>query len=94
MHAAAIIKAQQKGDEWLADRIYSGVPAGMFGRHQEINIGYMSGASNVNFWLRQRKIEPSKALVDAILAKAKTTTHNLSDAEVLAVVAEVQQKPA
>ncbi len=94
VHAAAIIKAQQKGDEWLADRIYSGVPAGMFGRHQEINIGYMSGASNVNFWLRQRKIEPSKALVDAILAKAKTTTHNLSDAEVLAVVAEVQQKPA
>jgi 2-isopropylmalate synthase len=93
VHAAAIIKAQQKGDEWLADRIYSGVPAGMFGRHQEINIGYMSGASNVNFWLRQRKIEPSKTLVDAILAKAKTTTHNLSDAEVLAVVAEVQQKP-
>lgn len=94
VHAAAIIKAQQKGDEWLADRIYSGVPAGMFGRHQEINIGYMSGASNVNFWLRQRKIEPSKALVDAILAKAKTTQHNLSDDEVMAVVTEVQGKPA
>jgi len=90
VHAAAIIKAQQKGDEWLADRIYSGVPAGMFGRHQEICIGYMSGASNVNYWLRQRKIEPSKPLVDAILAKAKTTTHNLSDEEVLAVVAEVE----
>ena len=90
VHAAAIIKAQQKGDEWLADRIYSGVPAGMFGRHQEICIGYMSGASNVNYWLRQRKIEPSKPLVDAILAKAKSTTHNLSDEEVLAVVAEVQ----
>ncbi|MBK6520601.1 MAG: 2-isopropylmalate synthase [Polyangiaceae bacterium] len=90
VHAAAIIKAQQKGDAWLADRIYSGVPAGMFGRHQEICIGYMSGASNVNFWLRQRKIEPSKDLVDAILKKAKTTPHNLTDEEVLSVVAEVR----
>jgi 2-isopropylmalate synthase len=86
VHAAAIIKAQQKGDAWLGDRIYSGVPAGMFGRTQEICIGYMSGASNVNYWLRQRKIEPSKELVDAILAKAKTTQHNLKDDEVMAVV--------
>ena len=51
VHAAAIIKAMQKGDAWLADRVYSGVPAGMFGRHQEICIGFMSGASNVNYWL-------------------------------------------
>ena len=48
VHAAAIIKAMPKGDTWLADRIYSGVPAGMFGRRQEICIGFMSGASNVN----------------------------------------------
>lgn len=88
VHAAAIIKAQQKGDAWLADRIYSGVPAGMFGRQQEICIGYMSGASNVNYWLRQRQIEPSKELVEAILAKAKTTQHNLKDEEVLAVVSQ------
>src|SRR5439155_15467359 len=46
VHAAAIIKAKNKGDEWLADRVYSGVPAGMFGREQEICIGYMSGAWN------------------------------------------------
>ena len=58
-------KAEAKGDAWLADRIYSGVPAGMFGRKQEICVGYMSGASNVNYWLRQRRIEPSKELVDA-----------------------------
>ena len=89
VHAAAIIKAQQKGDAWLADRIYSGVPAGMFGRSQEICIGYMSGASNVNYWLRQRNIEPSKELVDAILAKAKTTQHNLTDAEILTIVASM-----
>jgi 2-isopropylmalate synthase len=88
VHAAAIIKAEAKGDAWLADRIYSGVPAGMFGRKQEICIGYMSGASNVNYWLRQRKIEPSRALVDAILAKAKGADHILSDEEILAVIAE------
>ena len=88
VHAAAIIKAESKGDAWLADRIYSGVPAGMFGRRQEICIGYMSGASNVNYWLRTRKIEASKELVDRILAKAKTTQHNLSDEEILAIVYE------
>jgi 2-isopropylmalate synthase len=86
VHAAAIIKAEAKGDAWLADRVYSGVPAGMFGRHQEICVGYMSGASNVNYWLRQRKIEPSKELVDAILAKAKGTNHILSDEELLAII--------
>jgi len=90
VHAAAIIKAQSKGDAWLADRIYSGVPAGMFGRSQEICVGYMSGASNVNYWLRQRRIEPSKELVEAILKKAKTSSHILSDAEILAVVEEVR----
>ncbi len=86
VHAAAIIKAMQKGDEWLADRVYSGVPAGMFGRHQEIGIGFMSGASNVGFWLRQRGIEPSEDLVSEILRTAKGTSHILADDEVLAVV--------
>ncbi len=90
VHAAAIIKALQKGDAWLADRVYSGVPAGMFGRHQEIGIGFMSGASNVGFWLRQRGIEPSEDLVAAILQAAKGTTHLLSDDEVLAVVQRVR----
>lgn len=90
VHAAAIIKAESKGDAWLADRIYSGVPAGMFGRSQEICIGYMSGASNVNYWLRSRKIEPSKELVEKILAKAKTTQHNLSDEEIMSVVRDSQ----
>jgi 2-isopropylmalate synthase len=86
VHAAAIIKAESKGNAWLADRIYSGVPAGMFGRKQEICVGYMSGASNVNYWLRQRKIEPSKELIDAILEKAKATDHILSDEQIQAVV--------
>jgi 2-isopropylmalate synthase len=86
VHAAAIIKAQAKGDAWLADRIYSGVPAGMFGRKQEICIGYMSGASNVAFWLKTRGLEPSDGLVKAILAKAKEGDHILSDEEVMGVV--------
>ena len=86
VHAAAIIKAQAKGDAWLADRIYSGVPAGTFGRKQEICIGYMSGASNVTYWLRQRGIESSKALVDAILSTAKKSDHILTDDEVMGIV--------
>ena len=86
VHAAAIIKAQAKGDAWLADRIYSGVPAGMFGRQQEIVIGYMSGASNVTYWLRTRNIEPSEGLVKAILGKAKESDHILTEEEVMAVV--------
>jgi len=90
VQAADIVKAMQKDDVWLADRVYSGVPAGMFGRHQEICIGFMSGASNVGFWLRQRGIEPSEDLVAAILQAAKGTTHILRDEEVMAVVQRVR----
>ncbi len=90
VHAAAIIKAMDKGDAWLADRVYSGVPAGMFGRHQEICIGFMSGASNVNAWLRARRIEPSDDLVAAILQAAKATTHILGDDEVMGIVSRVR----
>jgi 2-isopropylmalate synthase len=89
VHAAAIVKALQSGEPALADRVYSGVPAGVFGRRQEIGIGFMSGASNVAFWLRQRSIEPREELVAAILQLAKRTTRVLSDEEVLAVVQRV-----
>ena len=47
VHAAAIIKAEAKGADWLADRVYSGVPASLVGRKQGIEIGPMSGLSNV-----------------------------------------------
>ncbi len=90
VHAAAIIKAMQKGDAWLADRIYSGVPAGMFGRKQEILIGFMSGASNVNYYLRERGIEPSEALTKELLAAAKALDHIMTEEEVMAVVRRVQ----
>ncbi|MEM6957624.1 MAG: 2-isopropylmalate synthase, partial [Myxococcota bacterium] len=86
VHASAIIKAHQQGDSELADTVYSGVPAAMFGRQQEICIGPMSGASNVTFWLSQRNIEASEGLVSTILQVAKGSDHNLSDAEVHAVI--------
>ncbi len=90
VHAAAIAKALQMSDAWLADRVYSGVPAGLFGRHQEICIGFMSGASNVSYWLRERGIEPSEGLVEAILRAAKATTHILSDEDVMDIVQRVR----
>lgn len=90
VHAAAIIKAMAKGDTWLADRIYSGVPAGMIGRSQEIVIGFMSGASNVNFWLTQRGIPGDEALVSEILKAAKAQDHIMTEDEVMAVVHRVR----
>jgi isopropylmalate/homocitrate/citramalate synthase len=91
VHAAAIIKAMQKGDAWLADRVYSGVPAGTFGRHQEIGIGFMSGASNVNYWLNERGIAPDETLVAEILKAAKLENHILAEEEVMAVVERVRK---
>ena len=90
VHAAAIIKAMAKGDTWLADRIYSGVPAGMIGRNQEICIGFMSGASNVNYWLAQREIPASDELVAEILKAAKAQDHIMTEEEVMTVVKRVR----
>jgi 2-isopropylmalate synthase len=87
VHAAAVIKAFKKGDNWLADRVYSGVPAGDFGLRQKIRIGPMSGRSNVVFWLEQRGMTASEDLVDAIFAKAKKTPTLLTDSEIEEVVA-------
>lgn len=86
VHAAAVIKAQAKGDDWLADRIYSGVPASWFGRKQEIEIGHQSGVSNVKYWLKARGYEPSEALVEAIFSAAKSENRLLSDDEVHRIV--------
>ena len=86
VHAAAIIKAEKKGDSWLADRIYSGVPAGMFGKEQEIEIGHYSGESNVVYWLKKRGYEPTKEMVTAVLGAAKRGNRVLSDDEVIAVI--------
>jgi 2-isopropylmalate synthase len=90
VHAAAIIKAMPKGDTWLADRIYSGVPAGMFGRKQEICIGFMSGASNVNYWLSERGIPSDEVLVREILSAAKGQATIMTDEQVMSVIKRVR----
>ncbi len=87
VHAAAIIKALNKGDPMLADQVYSGVPAGWFGRSQEVAIGFMSGESNVRYWLRSRGIPDDDALVRAIFEVAKQGSEILSDDDVLAICA-------
>lgn len=86
VHAAAIVKALRKGDEWLANRVYSGVPAEYFGRRQTIEIGPMSGQSNVVYWLQERGIEAHPALVDAIFSACKTSPALLEEADINAIV--------
>ena len=88
VHAAAVIKALNKGDDWLADSVYSGVPASWFGRAQEIEIGHMAGDSNIIYWLKSRGIEVTDGLVTAIRTKAKSTNRVLDESEVMAVVNE------
>jgi 2-isopropylmalate synthase len=90
VHAAAIIKARAKGDDWLADLVYSGVPASLVGRRQQIEVGPMSGRSNVEYWLRERGVAAEPALVDAIFERAKASDHVLSDAEIDRIVQIVQ----
>jgi 2-isopropylmalate synthase len=90
VHAAAIIKAVRKGNPELADRVYSGVPAGWFGKRQQIEIGFMSGESNVVYWLQERDIDPKPELVRHIFETAKRTDHLLSDAEVHAAIDSFQ----
>jgi 2-isopropylmalate synthase len=86
VHAAAVIKAFRKNDSWLANRVYSGVPADVFGLEQKISIGPMSGRSNVIYWLEHRSIEPTEARVDAIFDRAKASDRLLTDAEIESVL--------
>jgi 2-isopropylmalate synthase len=86
VHAAAIVKARAKGDDWLADRVYSGVPAGMVGLTQVIEVGPMSGESNVFFWLRERAIDPTPERVAVLYRAAKASDHVLSEAEIRTVL--------
>jgi len=86
VHAAAIIKAERKGDAFLADRVYSSVPAELCGRHQEIEIGPMSGESNVIYWLRRHGISPEPPLVKKIFGHAKSQNRLLTSAEILSLV--------
>ena len=86
VHAAAVIKAYKKNDIELANTVYSGVPSHVFGLEQIIDIGPMSGKSNVVFWLERHGISASDGVVERIYQRAKSSDHTLSEAEILECV--------
>ena len=86
VHAAAVIKAYRKNDVELANAVYSGVPSHLFGLEQVIDVGPMSGKSNVQFWLERHGIAPTADVVERVYARAKSSDHTLSDAEILECV--------
>jgi isopropylmalate/homocitrate/citramalate synthase len=85
VHASAILKARARGQEWLADRVYSSVPASLIGGRQVIEVGPMSGESNVVCWLQDHGIEPAPELVKEIFRRAKQAAKVLTDAEILEI---------
>jgi 2-isopropylmalate synthase len=86
VHAAAVLKAMRTGDTWLANRIYSGVPADELGREQEITVGPMSGKANAVAWLSKRGHPCDEATVDKVLAAAKSSDHVLCEDEILGLL--------
>ena len=86
VHASAVVKAMKKGDHWLADRVYSGVPAADYGLQQVIRIGHMSGRSNIIWWLQQNGYEVSEELVSHMFEVAKGQRRLMTDEEVHAAI--------
>jgi 2-isopropylmalate synthase len=86
VHAAAIVKAVRKNDHDLVDAVYSGVPAALVGREQEVDVGPMSGRSNVIFWLEKRGLTASDEIVDRILGEAKKSDSVLQEEQIREVL--------
>ncbi len=86
VHAAAVIKAARKNEAELMDAVYSGVPASLVGREQVIEVGPMSGRSNVVYWLERRGLEATEGRVERIFAAAKHAPSVLGEAELRALV--------
>jgi len=82
VHAAAIVKALRRGDVELADAVYSGVPAALVDRRQEIEIGPVAGHSNVVFWLEMNGCDPTVERIERILALAKQSCRILTEGEI------------
>ncbi|MBJ28474.1 MAG: 2-isopropylmalate synthase [Euryarchaeota archaeon] len=91
VHASAVIKAMNKGDNWLADRVYSGVPAGDFGLQQVIRIGHMSGRSNVIHWLERNEYKPDDDLVTHMFEVAKSKRRMMTDEEVHSAISDFRE---
>jgi 2-isopropylmalate synthase len=83
VHAAAVVKAFHKHDPELMDAVYSGVPARLVGRSQEIEIGPMSGRSNVEFWLECHGVEADDEIIDRVFRRAKASRTVLTEQEIL-----------
>jgi len=83
VHAAAVVKAFRKNDPELMDSVYSGVPAQMVGRVQQIEVGPLSGKSNVVFWLEQHGFVPADEVVDRVFRRAKSSQRVLTEQEIL-----------
>ena len=95
VHAAAIIKAHNRGDNWLADRVYSSIPASWIGVRQIIEVGPMSGESNVIFWLESRGLPATEEIVDRVFAAAKASNRTLTHEQVQSLVGgDAKLKPA
>jgi len=90
VHAAAVIKAYKKNDTELANTVYSGVPSHVFGLEQVIDVGPMSGKSNVHFWLEKHGLPTSEEVVERIYQRAKASDHTLSQAEIMECVGAVR----
>ena len=92
VHAAAIIKARNKGDDWLADRVYSSVPAAVFGARQVIELSPVSGMSNVKCWLEEHGYDASdETLCDVLFSAAKHSDRVLAEDECHRLIADVRR---
>ena len=86
VHAAAVVKAFHKGDRALMDAVYAAVPASMVGREQEIEVGPMSGRSNVVFWLEKRDLPATDEIVDRVFAAAKASNRTLTHDQIQTII--------
>jgi 2-isopropylmalate synthase len=92
VHASAIVKAMRMENEWLADRVYCGVPARMVGRDQQIEVGPMSGEHNIQFWLEARGIEVHPIFVEKILSAAKRANSLLAEDQIMRMISVMRER--
>lgn len=90
IHTAAMLKGRRQGDEEVSELVYAAAPARWFGQRALIEVGPMSGESNVLYWLESHGVDPAPGLVKAIRRRAKHSSKTLADDEIWAVVAEHQ----
>ena len=92
VHAAAVVKAYRKGDRALMDAVYAAVPASLVGRESEIEVGPMSGRSNVVFWLEKRGLPATDDIIDRVFAAAKSSNRTLTHDQIQAIVDDTKVK--